>query len=97
MNVHKNQEKIYCNASLNQATKNFPIQPIVARNANRQGFVQHHIRQFLNMPTVFLIRGFETFIAVKIQMRVFRVVTPCSVVVGHQRFTAPFSILRNLQ
>jgi hypothetical protein len=35
------------------------------------------------------IRKFEVFMAAKIQVEVFWVVTPCSVVVGYQRFRGP--------
>jgi hypothetical protein len=36
--------------------------------------------------------SFEAFTAVKIQVEVFRVVTPCSVVVGYQRFGGPYCL-----
>jgi len=37
----------------------------------------------------FRFAAFEVFTAVKIQVEVFWVVTPCSVVVGYRRFRGP--------
>jgi hypothetical protein len=55
--------------------------------------------QFLETRMKCFMRDFEAFRAVKIQVEVFRVVTPRSVVVGYRRFRGPdsfFFFFRNL-
>jgi hypothetical protein len=45
-----------------------------------------------NDKTRNLSSSFEAFTAVKFQVKVFWVVTPCSVVIGCQRFRGPYSL-----
>jgi len=48
-----------------------------------------HFRQNLENNLLNLMARFEVFTAVKIEVQVFRVVMPCSVVVGYQHFGGP--------